>query len=443
MISTMRVTSRRVRHVGSPLRLALVACALAAAALGACSKDGGGTAPTDTAPPAAVTTLAAGSPTLASVGLTWTAPGDDGATGRASQYDIRYSTSPIGEADWDAATPCVGEPAPKGAGEGEAFTADNLNPGTPYYFALKSADEVPNWSALSNVATATTLNPTTAYVFAAKWGSEGSGDGEFSYPFGIAVDGSGLVYVADVIANRIQKFTSEGAYVTQWGSPGSGDSQFLSAYGIATNRDDDVYVADAGSGIGNGIIKRFTSGGTFLTKTGFPLALPEAVAVDGSGNVYVAETGANRIKRLSVGGAVLAEWGSMGGGEGQFDGPQGIAVDASGYVYVADTGNDRIQKFTSQGEFRAEWGASGAGAGELRGPRGLAAGPDGGIFVADSQNSRIQKFTSSGVFLTEWGSLGVGDGEFGVPSAVAVDATGSVYVADTGNCRVQKFSPEP
>ncbi|HEX76816.1 MAG TPA: hypothetical protein G4O03_00120 [Dehalococcoidia bacterium] len=112
---------------------------------------------TDTTSPAAITDLATSNPTCDSITLTWTAPGDDADTGTASQYDIRYSTSTITDANWDAATQCAGEPSPQAAGSSESFTVTELSRGTTYYFAIKTADEVSNWSGLSNVASGTTL----------------------------------------------------------------------------------------------------------------------------------------------------------------------------------------------------------------------------------------------------------------------------------------------
>jgi len=96
------------------------------------------------------------SATPTSVTLTWTAPGDDGNIGTASVYDIRYSTSPIDESNWDQATQVSGEPAPQAAGSAESFDVIGLNPGTAYYFAIKTADEVSNWSPLSNVISKST-----------------------------------------------------------------------------------------------------------------------------------------------------------------------------------------------------------------------------------------------------------------------------------------------
>jgi subtilisin family serine protease len=110
---------------------------------------------TDTIPPAAVTDLAAATGSgNGEVDLTWTASGDDGNSGQAATYDVRYvpyANGPIDtEAEWNGAAQAAGEPTPATAGSPESFTVSGLTPGASYYFALKTADEVPNWSDLSN-----------------------------------------------------------------------------------------------------------------------------------------------------------------------------------------------------------------------------------------------------------------------------------------------------
>ncbi|UCC40191.1 MAG: fibronectin type III domain-containing protein [Candidatus Aminicenantes bacterium] len=116
----------------------------------------------DTTPPSTVADLAARNPTATSIDLTWTAPGDDGMQGTASEYDIRYSSSVTIDTEdkWEAATQCIGEPSPSSAGSPEIFTVTGLSPGTTYYFALKTADEVSNWSGLSNIPSGTTKEAT-------------------------------------------------------------------------------------------------------------------------------------------------------------------------------------------------------------------------------------------------------------------------------------------
>ena len=100
--------------------------------------------------------LRAPSASPTSITLTWTAPGDDTTDGQASQYDLRYSLAPITEVNWGSATTVAGEPSPAVSGSLETFTVTGLTPGTTYYFAIKAADEIPNWSALSNVVSAAT-----------------------------------------------------------------------------------------------------------------------------------------------------------------------------------------------------------------------------------------------------------------------------------------------
>jgi hypothetical protein len=120
----------------------------------ACSKDPA--APADTTPPATVTNFVAINPTSSSIMLTWIAPGDDGGTGTASRYDIRYSQFPLTTEIWPSANQAAGEPSPRPAGSADTFVVTGLNPATLYYFSLKTADEAGNWSAKSVIASATT-----------------------------------------------------------------------------------------------------------------------------------------------------------------------------------------------------------------------------------------------------------------------------------------------
>ncbi|MFH1961832.1 MAG: right-handed parallel beta-helix repeat-containing protein [bacterium] len=185
------------------------------------------------------------------------------------------------------------------------------------------------------------------YIMETKWGSNGSGDGQFSGPHGVAVDTSGNVFVADSNNNRIQKFDSDGTFITKWGSSGSGDGQFSYPCGVAVDTSGNVFVAD----YSNNRIQKFTPDGKFITKWGSngsgagQFSYPRTIAVDTSGNVFVADCGNNRIQKFAPDGTLITKWGSYGSGNGQFDYPKGVAVDTSGNVFVADTDNHRIQKF--------------------------------------------------------------------------------------------------
>ncbi|MCK4555108.1 MAG: fibronectin type III domain-containing protein, partial [Candidatus Aenigmarchaeota archaeon] len=113
---------------------------------------------TDETPPADITDLATGNPTMTSITLTWTAPGDNGNSGTATTYDIRNYTVSITEANWALATQLTGEPIPSVAGSGETFIVTGLSQSTTYYFAIKTADEVPNWAGVSNSPSGTTIS---------------------------------------------------------------------------------------------------------------------------------------------------------------------------------------------------------------------------------------------------------------------------------------------
>ena len=229
--------------------------------------------------------------------------------------------------------------------------------------------------------------------FISTWGAPGSAVGEFSFPAGVTVDGSGEVYVADAFNARIQRFDQAGSALGAWGTPGTGDGQF----------DTPVDVATAG------------------------------------GSVYTLESGNSRIQRFSPIGSFQGTWGAGGTQPGQFF-ARGIGTDQAGNVYVADAGNNRIQKFSSDGALLAVWGGLGSGPGELDSPADVAVDGLGNVFVADRDNDRVVRFDSSGAYVGEWGANGEGPGSFRDPISIAVDPTGDIYVAEQTNNRVQKFA---
>ena len=113
----------------------------------------------DTSAPATIANLSASNPTFSSIDISWTAPGDDSNSGTASSYDIRYSTTPITSQNWDSASQITGEPSPASVGSSQSMTISGLSYGVTYYFVIKTSDEVPNVSEISNVANLTTNIP--------------------------------------------------------------------------------------------------------------------------------------------------------------------------------------------------------------------------------------------------------------------------------------------
>jgi uncharacterized protein (TIGR03663 family) len=185
---------------------------------------------------------------------------------------------------------------------------------------------------------------------------------------------------------------------------------------------------------------------------------PHGLAVDAKGNVYVSDSGLNRVTVFGPDGALIRTIGEFGAGPGQFNEPHGVAVDAQGNLYVADTWNARIDKFDANGKFLKSWGegkpdqsgrlltiTDGTEAGNAAaplgfyGPRGVVVDKQGNVYISDTGNKRIVVTDGEGNFLYQWGAFGAGPGQFNEPIGLALDGAGNLYVADTWNGRVQVF----
>lgn len=269
------------------------------------------------------------------------------------------------------------------------------------------------------------------YRFAIKWGSQGTGNGEFNDPYNVAVCHS-LIYVIDGLNKRVKRFGSDGNYLSHWD-----DDSLNGPQGIETDSMWNIYVAD---GNNSRIMKYDSYAGVFISSWNVA-GRPVDIAIDASDSLYVITYLGSEVKKYDSSGNYVQGWGSSGTANGQFIYPMSIATDKAGYVYVTDTYNHRIQKFTSDGNFVSKWGGYGTGDVEFNNPMGIAADSSGYVYVVDSHNHRIQKFDSEGNFITKWGSNGTGDGQFTYPQGIALDEMGNVYVADVGNNRIQKFSP--
>ena len=324
-------------------------------------------------------------------------------------------------------------------------------------------------------------------IYQNQWGSQGSGQGQFQIPGGIATSSSGNVYVAETGNSRVQEFDSYGNFINQLGSYGGGSGQLINPHGVAVDSSDNVYVADTG----NNRIEIFDSNGNYLSQCGYgggsgdgQFIHPMGVALDSMGNIYVTDTGNNRIEKLSSSCGYITQWGYQGTGVGQFQYPVGIAADSLNNIYVTDSGNNRVEKFNSNGKYITEWNGYGNyagyaginkrqlgnglaqilqsvikpflpqmalaqgynGGGSFNFPTGVTVDSFNNVYVADTYGNRIAKYDSSGVFLTQWGTYGTGDGQFIFPSGIAVGSLGgygssAVYVADTYGNRIEVFTP--
>jgi tripartite motif-containing protein 71 len=298
----------------------------------------------------------------------------------------------------------------------------------------------------------TTISPNVYanYVGILKWGGTGTGPGQFNFPDDSAIDASGDVFVADSGNNRIQMFrlvsdncpspteevTPGVCFITMWGKPGGADGQLRAPSGVAVNSSGDVFVADS---LNNRIQV-------------FRLANP-------------CPAGTTQVK---PGVCFVIKWGSSyasyGTGPGGFQNPQDVTVDSKGNVFVADTSNKRIQVFRLGNPCQSgttqvavgvcqviEWGLPGVMQ-LFNHPTGVAVDSTGAIFVTDPPEDHVDMFrflspcppsitqVKPGVCLYKiWGSHGTGKGQFDYPWAIAIDSNNDVFVADTHNNRVQKF----
>lgn len=271
-------------------------------------------------------------------------------------------------------------------------------------------------------------------------GTEGTGDGQFQRPYGVATDSADNVYVVEYDGARVDKFTSSGDFITNWGSSGSGAGQFTHAQDVAVGASDHVYVADTG----NDRIEEFTSSGSFVRQWGGSgsedgqFMRPSGIATDSTGNVYVADAAnVGRVQKFDPTGNLLTKWEYLESGDGD------ITVDSSGNFYVGGVvitihcPCTDITKYDPSGNVLTGLGIFG------RSAVAVATDPSDRVFAVLRHNtwpdSSVWEFDSSGASITRWGRRGSGIAQFDSPSGVATDSGGNIYVADTDNNRIQVF----
>jgi sugar lactone lactonase YvrE len=267
----------------------------------------------------------------------------------------------------------------------------------------------------------------------------------FSDPFGVAAAADGTIYVADGVgAHRIYRITTTGTATILAGSEdgfadGRGeDARFSTPSGLALDGHGNLYVADTG----NDAIRRVSPDGTVSTVTGSGAGLngPVGVAIDARGRLIVADTYNDRIVAIEHDGTVtpLAGAGGPGfedGAQARFHTPCGVAADATGRIYVADTGNGAVRVIAPDG-IVSTIATSGAGL-PVR-PLAVAATTNGSVFVADAGGRIVEVTSDLGQRIVAGGRRGFADGLasvalFRAPSGIAVSAPGHVIVTDRRN----------
>jgi len=311
-----------------------------------------------------------------------------------------------------------------------------------------------------------TLAPSSAPSFSGSFGVFGSGSGQLREPEGgLATDSSGDVWVSDTENNRLEEFGPKGEFVRTVGSEGTGTGQFQGTYGVTVDSKGDVWATDKGGDR----VEEFNGEGAFLKMFGWGVAngesklqvctsscraglqgsgngefyVPEGIAVDSKGNVFVADRGNHRVQELNSELAWVRNIVQVEEHEGPFD----LTLDSSNDLWVAYSWDNKIGEFNSEGKLIRTWGTAGSEPGKLSDPYGVGIGPEGNVWVPEYGNNRVQVFTTAGVYLYGFGSQGNGAGQFNdAPHGIAFTGSSTVYVLDsgiwwenTGNSRIEKW----
>ncbi|SEL79515.1 S-layer homology domain-containing protein [Paenibacillus sp. OK003] len=320
-----------------------------------------------------------------------------------------------------------------------------------------------------------------------------SGDGgpatsaQLYFPRGVAVDSSGNLYIADVLNHRIRKVDTSGNISTVAGTgvggySGDGESalvaQLNSPNGVAVDSMGDLYIGDSG----NHRIRKVDKSGNISTVAGTgvsgysgdggsatsaKMSSPNGVAIDNSGNLYIGDSGNNRVRKVDTFGNISTVAGTGEGGYAgdgglatlaKLNNPAGIAVDSDGNLYISDLSNQRVRKVDTSDNISTVAGTGVGGFSGDGGPailaklnyaNGVRVDSNGNLYIGDSGNNRIRKVDKSGNISTIAGT-GVsgysGDGgsatsaQLKSPNGVAVDSSGNLYIADIGNNSIRKLT---
>ena len=246
--------------------------------------------------------------------------------------------------------------------------------------------------------------------------------GGFGGVGGVALDGSGNLFVGDRVNGVVDEIPAGGGTP----KPLGGAFVFVTPYGTAVDGGGNVFVADHGNGAVGAVDEIFAAHGYTTARTLTSASyLPTGVALDGSGNVFFGDLNSGTVYEILAAGGYTTVTPVASG----FSDPTGVAVDGSGNVFVADYHNNAVQEILAAGGYTTVNTLGGG----FNNPFGVAVDAGGNVYVADDNNSLVKQIPPGCASATCVNTLGSG---FNVPTGVAVDASGNVYVADDGNKQV-------
>jgi sugar lactone lactonase YvrE len=296
------------------------------------------------------------------------------------------------------------------------------------------------------------------------------------FPLGVSLDSSGNLYISDsrnsrirVVSNGIINTVAGNGTVGRGGDGGQAiKAQLMSPAAVGVGASGKFFIVDSGNQrirkVSSGVISTIVgnvvlgSDGNNIAATKATLSLSPSVAVDSSGNLYIAETGGHRIRKVSSGIiTTVAGNGTQGySGDGgtatnaRLNGPLGLTVTASGDLYIADTGNSVVRKVsggvitTVAGNGKQGYSGDGGAAtkAELKFPAGVAVDSSGNLYIADTGNWAIRKVSARTITTYVRNVCCFPTGGLNSPAGMALDNSGNLYFADSANQRIREVSPK-
>lgn len=268
--------------------------------------------------------------------------------------------------------------------------------------------------------------------------------GDFNTPLSKPMDVTKIgefIYVSDTSNNQVQVFDQSGTSVFKFGKEGTKEGEFKFPYGIAGDKDGNIYVAD----LYNGNISIFDSKGKFIQY--FKEKEKEKVLQSPGGlrifddKLYVTDIKANKLFVFNKDGKKLMEIGGAGTEDGKFIAPNAVTVDNDNQIYVTDSGNNRVQVFEKDGKFIKIINGSKDGKGDptFLNPRGVGVDSKGNVYVVNNLAHNIYAFDKDGKQLFELGGMGTENDKLYLPNGLFIDDRDTLFVTDTINQRISVF----